>query len=324
MRDSATYQDVSVSNDSDSASITVLPRGITPSGIVTPSSQVVTPPVNRARQTVVASVIEAQIIPRLLASSLPAAPLRVRPKATAIAPHDVAEFTELILSGNDMALTSYIDLFRAKGILVETIYLDLLTGAARQLGSLWGADECNFCEVSIASWKIQKLMYELRPAFFAEGSSKMPSGYRVLFAPIASEQHTLGTMMAAEFFRRAGWDVSSVLPTDNQELLDTVANEHIDLVGISISSESMLHTLASSITAIKAASLNRHITVMVGGWIFNHNSTLASQHGADFSTPDIRDAILQAEKHVSRAWGVSTQSNNKTRSPITNHQNATY
>ena len=143
----------------------------------------------------------------------------------------------------------------------------------------------------------------------------MPSGYRVLLAPIASEQHTLGTMMAAEFFRRAGWDVASALPTDNDELLEAVASEHIDLVGISVSGDVTLRALSATIAGLRAASLNRHITVMVGGWVFNHQAasanTIATQHGADFCEPDIREAIIHAEKNVSRAWGVSHRANNK-------------
>lgn len=315
MRDSATFQDQTLSSESDTANVTGLP-------VVLANKQT-----NLQPRAIVASVVEAQIIPRLLASTLPLAPLRVRPSLTAIAPHDIAEFTELVLSGNDMAINSYIDLFRAKGVAVETIYLELLTGAARQLGSLWGADECNFCEVGIATWQIQKIMYELRPAFFAEGTNKMPSGYRVLFAPIASEQHTLGTMMAAEFFRRAGWDVSSVLPTDNDELIDAVTNEHIDLVGISVSGEATLRTLSATITALRAASMNRHITVMVGGWVFSQQTSLVVQHGADFCAPDIRQAIVHAEKNVSRAWDQSHRVNNeyavgKTQFDDTKYQNA--
>lgn len=262
-------------------------------------------------KAVVATVVEAQIIPRLLAAALPSAPYRSRPNLTDIAPHDVAEFTELVVADNVIAINSYIDLCRAKGISIETIYLSLLTGAARQLGSLWAADECNFCEVSLATWRIQQVMYDLRPAFFAEGSSKMPSGYRVLFAPLAKEQHTLGTMMAAEFFRRAGWDVSSVLPADDHELIDTVATEYLDLIGISVANIASLNDLPKMIQVVRAKSLNRHITIMVGGWQFVDQPQLAMTLGADFSAPDIRDAIKSAEKHVARAWDVSHSANNK-------------
>jgi len=260
-------------------------------------------------------VVKTQTTPaqisRLLSASLPAAPLRTRQNLAAIAPHDIAEFTELVLADNDIAIDAYIELFRAKGVSVETIYLTLLTGAARQLGSLWSADECNFCEVNIAIWRIQKIMYDLKPAFFAEGAAPVPSGYSVLFAPIATEQHSLGTMMAAEFFRRKGWDVSSVLPIENTELFDTVANEYLDLVGISVSGEAALKDLPSTIVALRAASLNKHLCVMVGGWVFSADATLAEQMGADLFAQDVRDSILRAEKLVSCARDASNRTDNK-------------
>jgi|GEM_PF-1025598 len=310
MIDSATFKADAMSSESDTAKVTVL-QVVNALGAKIAARTNTAGEVSRPKHAIVANVVEAQIIPRLLAATLPEAPHRVRPSLSIIAPHDIAEFTELVLSGNDLAASSYIDLFRAKGVSVDAIYVDLLSGAARQLGSLWDADECNFCEVGIATWQIQKIMYDLRPAFFAESTAKMPSGYRVLFAPIASEQHTLGTMMAAEFFRRAGWDVSSILPTENDELVDAVANEHIDLVGISVSGVATLRTLSTTIAAVRAVSLNRQLTVMVGGWMFNHDAALAAQHGADFCEPDIRDAIVHAEINVSRAWGVSHHANNK-------------
>lgn len=306
MSDSAAFDTLNVSTEFDTAR-------------TSPSVRLTASPNSEAQQRKGAvsplTAVETQTTPshisQLMSAALPAAPLRTRPNLAAIAPHDIAEFTELVLADNDIAIDAYIELFRAKGVSVETIYLTLLAGTARQLGSLWGADECNFCDVSIATWRIQKIMYDLRPAFFAEGASPIPSGYRVLFAPIGSEQHTLGTMMAAEFFRRKGWDVSSVLPTDNVELLDSVAKEHLDVIGISVSSDDALKNLPSTIAALRAASLNKHLCVMVGGWVFSADPALAEKVGADLYTPDVREAILRAEKLVSRAWDVSLDSNHK-------------
>jgi MerR family transcriptional regulator, light-induced transcriptional regulator len=248
------------------------------------------------------SVVESHIIPRLLAAAKPRAPARVRTHLSAITDRDVAEFTELILAENTMAIASFIDLWRAKGVSVETIYLELLTGSARHLGTLWEGDDCDFCEVSLAIWRIQQIMYDLRPGFFAEAPTKMPSGYRVLLAPLELEQHTLGVMMTAEFFRRAGWDVSSELPGNNEALVESVREEYVDLVGISVASDSVLRDLSSTIAAVRAASINRRITIMVGGWLFLNNPAKAIAMGADFSAPDVRDAIIRGEKYVAQAW----------------------
>jgi MerR family transcriptional regulator, light-induced transcriptional regulator len=249
-----------------------------------------------------ATLVEAQIIPRLLAAARPPAPARSRARSSEIAPHDVAEFTELIIADNRLAIATSIDLWRAKGVSVETLYLDLLAASARQLGLLWGEDECNFCEVSLGVWRLQEVIYELRPAFFAERAPTAPTGYRVLLAPLALEQHTMGVMLMAEFFRRAGWDVSSELPTDNRVLMDAVASEHIDLVGISVADLDVFAVLSKTIAELRRVSKNPRITVMVGGWAFQDDPAKAIALGADFSVPDVRDAVVRGESYVARAW----------------------
>jgi methylmalonyl-CoA mutase cobalamin-binding domain/chain len=254
------------------------------------------------------SLVESQIIPQLLAADRPAAPGKgrfggngVRSSFTNIGHNDIAEFTHLLVQDNMLAVASFIDLWRAKGTTVETIYLELLTGAARHLGDLWGDDECNFCEVGLAIWRIQQVMYDLRPAFFAEGAAVTPSGYRLLLAPMALEQHTLGLMMTAEFFRRGGWDVSSELPVDNEALSEAVNREHIDLLGLSVSSESALAFLPAVLAAVRKASRNPNLVVMVGGWMFANNPSQATVAGADFCVSSVTDALIRGERFVAQA-----------------------
>ncbi|MFM7460333.1 MAG: B12-binding domain-containing protein [Burkholderiales bacterium] len=257
--------------------------------------------------TLLVGLVESQIIPQLLAADRPlgigkgrSMPGEMRPSFANIGGSDLAEFAQLLLQDDMLAVASFIEMWRAKGMSVETIYLELLTGAARHLGEMWSSDDCNFCEVGCAVWRIQQVMYDLRPAFFAEGAAVTPSGYRVLLAPIASEQHTLGVMMSAEFFRRAGWDVSSELPVDNEALAEAVSREHIDLLGLSVSSQAALEQLPSVLVAIRKASRNQKLTVMVGGWMFadNPNKLIA---GADFCVSSVRDALIKGKRYVSRA-----------------------
>jgi methylmalonyl-CoA mutase cobalamin-binding subunit len=254
------------------------------------------------------SLIESQIIPQLLAAERPAAPDRarlgsngIRSSFTDIGRHDIVEFTHLLLEDNMLAVASFIDLWRAKGTTVDTIYLELLTGSARYLGELWGDDDCNFCEVGLAVWRIQQVMYDLRPAFFAEGAAVTPSGYRLLLAPLALEQHTLGLMMTAEFFRRDGWDVSSELPVDNAALSEAVNREHIDLLGMSVSSEAALDQLPAVLAAVRKASRNPNLVIMVGGWMFANDPHKATTVGADFCVGSVPDALIKGERFVTRA-----------------------
>jgi methanogenic corrinoid protein MtbC1 len=273
------------------------------------------PPADTLKQLAV--LVESQIIPRLLAAERPSASGRNRNSFSAMVPRDIERFTELLLSDDMTAISEFIEAWRAKGVSVEAIYLELFTGAARHLGSLWEDDNCNFCEVGLAVWRIQQCMYELRPAFFAEGAAVAPTGYRVLLAPLAAEQHTLGVMMTAEFFRRAGWDVSSELPTRNDALVDVVRSEHIDLIGISVSSISAISELPATIAAVRRASKNQLLSVMVGGWMFRDNPGLVAAVGADFCVFDVRDGVIQGEKFVSRARATESALEDTDRSRVT-------
>jgi methanogenic corrinoid protein MtbC1 len=257
------------------------------------------PPAETLKQLAV--LVESQIIPRLLAAERPSAFGKNRNNFSALVSRDIEEFTDLLLADDMAPISVFIEHLRVKGVSVEAIYLQLLTGAARHLGTRWEDDHCDFCEVSLAIWRIQQCMYELRPAFFAEGGAVLPTGYRLLLAPLAAEQHTLGVMMTAEFFRRAGWDVSSELPTRNDCLVDAVRAEHIDLIGISVSSDSGIAELPAAIAAVRRASKNERLSVMVGGWIFRDKCGLVEAVGADFCATDVRQAITQGQIIVSRA-----------------------
>ncbi len=252
-------------------------------------------------------LVESRIIPQLLAADRPVGVGKgrsmtneMRPSFTNICGSDLAEFAQLLLQDDMLAVASFIEMWRGRGMSVEIIYLELLTGAARHLGDMWSSDDCNFCQVGCAVWRIQQVMYDLRPAFFAEGAAVTPSGYRVLLAPIALEQHTLGVMMTAEFFRRAGWDVSSELPVDNEALAEAVSREHIDLLGLSVSSQAALEQLPSVLVAIRKASRNQKLTVMVGGWMFADNPNKLIT-GADFCVSSVPDALIKGKLYVNRA-----------------------
>jgi hypothetical protein len=63
-----------------------------------------------------------------------------------------------------------------------------------------------------------------------------------------------------------------------------------------------LRDLSETIANVRAASINRRLTIMVGGWLFLNDPARAVALGADFSVPDVRDAIIVGEKYVSQAW----------------------
>jgi methanogenic corrinoid protein MtbC1 len=213
---------------------------------------------------------------------------------------DVVDFAELLLADDPVAISVRVDSWRARGMSVETIFLSLFTESARYLGSLWGSDTCNFCEVTMGMWRLQMLLHELSPAFQCEGGPVKVNGQRVLLSPVVGEQHTFGLLLVAEFFRRDGWDVCGHLPAANEHLIDSVRAEWVDLVGLSASGDTTFGDLAALVQGVRQASMNPDVGVMVGGQVFMQKPELALAVGADFAAGDASDAVLFANHLIAR------------------------
>lgn len=213
----------------------------------------------------------------------------IRPDA-----EEVAAFAQLVLRQDASAATSFIEDLLERGAALETVYLDLLSPAARQLGELWNEDLCDFTEVTMALGRMQQLLRELSMSFQPEVDQPQ-AGRRALLVPAPGEQHTFGLLMVTEFFRRAGWEVSSAGGGSPTAVVNAVRGEWFAIVGFSISSDRRLDALASCIRNIRRASLNRGIGVLVGGPLLVMHPELVPLVGADATAADARQAARQAE-----------------------------
>lgn len=252
-------------------------------------------PETQARLGRLVRALESEVIPRLLRAHRVSAPA---PKAD---PHDVVPteaemraFAQLVLARDDRPALELIDSLRGRGASVEGIFLHLLAPAARHLGTLWEQDLCDFTEVTVGVGRMQQLMRELSPVFGTEVEHP-PHGLRILLAPAPGEQHTFGLSMVAEFFRRAGWEVIGGMVDTDADPVEIVRNMWFDVVGISVGNEARLDWLATGIAAVRHASLNQGIGVMVGGPIFREHPEHVALVGADATAVDGRHAPVLAE-----------------------------
>lgn len=243
-----------------------------------------------------ARTVETEIIPRLLlAHKVAPRPLSVSPCEGATPGSDeVVEFANLILGHDSVVGVSHVKAMISRGVSLESVYLDLLAPTARHLGLLWEADLCDFTEVTVGLWRLQQVLREFSPAFL-EAAESRGDGRRALLVPASGEQHRLGLFMVAEFFRRAGWEVCDGPPASSSDLLGVVRGEWFDVVGVSVTCESRLDALAADIRAIRRASRNRAVGVMVGGRVFTEHPELVAFVGADATAIDGRQAPIQAE-----------------------------
>lgn len=245
--------------------------------------------------------IEGEIIPRLLVAHRVATPHPSVRKSIGrpIGPEDVQEFTRLVLQHDLAVANTYVEALRTEGASLQSVLLDLLSPAARQLGEMWEQDVCDFTEVTVGLARLQQVLRNFSPSFESE-DSKPNAGLRALLVPAPGEQHTFGLLIVEEFFRREGWDVWGGLSVSQAELIDIASKQWIDAIGFSISNVTLIESFITSINELRAASRNRDVMVMVGGKLVASQPELVRAVGADLTANDGQQAVAAAMTFLKR------------------------
>jgi len=247
-----------------------------------------------------AKMVEGEIIPRLmLAHRAESSPAEAIVDKERFGPEATESFARMVLSADSDSLIAFVGTLLQSGVPMEIIYVDLMIPAARMLGEYWDDDTVSFADVTIGLGRLQHVVRTLRwtPSHLDGPDHSAPSA---LFAPISSEQHTFGLFIVEESFRRAGWRTWIETSGFQEDAIDMVRHHWFDLIGFSANCEAQTEEVASTIAAVRKASRNRGLFVLVGGRLFIENPELVLVVGADATAPDGSEALLVANKAVRR------------------------
>lgn len=148
---------------------------------------------------------------------------------------------------DDDAAQSLVDDLLDAGISIEDLCHDHLAPAARRLGTMWDHDRLPFTEVALATARIQSILRRLP---ISRASLRSGPGPGAIFAAVPGEMHTLGVMMAADLFRRGGWDISLLVGLTHDELLARLTRDDRPVIGLSCSGEHSFGALRRLLAAL--------------------------------------------------------------------------
>lgn len=247
----------------------------------------------------IARLIEGEIIPRIVLAHRndAATPLRPSTAPATISRADTETIADMTLNVEVFELIAHAERYLERGVSIESIYLDLLAPAARTLGSWWDDDMCDFIDVTMGLWRLQQVVHELGVRAPCP-SVRTRADRRVLFTVPPGDQHSFGLVMIEEFFRRAGWRTWSAPDAGLADLNAIVGRQWFELIGLTVSNVEHLANLPDIICALRGASQNPAVGVMVGGQIFSENPALADGSGADATAADGTSALVVAERLV--------------------------
>lgn len=246
-------------------------------------------------KTSIFSIIESDIIPRLLSSQRFDTHLGERARSTRALPvqAEIEEFSMLCTSDEPHAAQQFMDRLMAEGLSQEDVFMELITPAARYMGVQWEQDLMDFYQLTHGLARLHTLTHRVGYSF-QEGPQSQGDVRRVMIASAPGSEHMLGPTIVAEFFRKEAWQVVMEISPSVRGLVQAVSNEWFDVVGLSISIQAQLKDLAYLIAQIKKLSRNRNVVVLLGGPIFTIEDFKASEFGAAGICTDAREAVSMA------------------------------
>jgi len=251
-------------------------------------------------------VVERLIIPRLALN----APSVCRPERFGDGlSEEVAGLTEFALASQTSRSRRLLRHLHDSGASFSDLQLGLLVPSARRLGALWDDDSVSFFDVSLATGNLQQMMrfvaLDLEPA-----APRPATGRSILVAPVPGDQHSFGAAMAAEFFRKGGWQVRYDPEPTRQRLCDLVAGAWTDVVGLSVAADRDLEAVRETICGLRERSRNRALLVIAGGEALARNPQLIGAIGADAAIAALDVAPRQALRLVDALFGGPREASN--------------
>lgn len=240
------------------------------------------------------SVIEAQIIPQLMQAHTSAAEQHLSPTVSRkFTLKEVEQFSESCLGNELDQPLAYVQQLLEDGVSVESVFIDLITPAARWLGYQWELDKKDFTAVTHGLMRMHQLTRSLG---YVNQQSPQTAGdvRRIFFACAPGSMHILGLSIVSEMFRSNGWQVVMEIASTEEELFKALRREWFDMIGLSVGLVEQLPGLKDLIMRLKAQAINPQTLVILGGPAVSSDPDLLQKSGADGVSSHAPEAISLA------------------------------
>jgi methanogenic corrinoid protein MtbC1 len=254
-------------------------------------------------------VVEADIIPRLLAAyraraaaadvdqpGAAPAPLAPRSQPGHSAEDALALANGVLGSHPEEAVSLVVARLTEAGDAAETTCLELIADAARHLGVLWEEDRASFAEVTLGMFHLQRMVHDIAPMTRRQTAAPGKPPKTLLLLTLEGEQHSLAKTILANCFDSAGWQVSTRQVLSSDDVASLVSALDYDVVGFSMATDVVISRADQCIKAVRQASHNRNVIIMVGGALILATPSLVESLGADGTAASAAEATVRAEE----------------------------
>jgi hypothetical protein len=202
------------------------------------------------------TLIQSEIIPRLMVTHATVTPAVMAIECeTVIGAGEIEAFAPLVLQVEVDALLAHVEAILARGIAIDTVLVDLLAPTARLLGALWEDERCDFVDVTMGLWRLQEIVTEISERLPAERRPPA-STRRGLFVPNSGDQHSFGTVIMDDRFRRDGRQADRLSAAEIADLQRRVEDDWFDRIGLTVSNDCHIGRSPAMTMALRNVSRN--------------------------------------------------------------------
>lgn len=203
------------------------------------------------------------------------------------------QYLDALLRGDRAAASRMVLAAVREGAPLDQLYRDVLQCAQYEVGRLWQRNQISVAQEHDCTAATQLIMSQLNPALFCADKH----GGRFVGLCVAGDLHEIGARMISDAFEMAGWHtyyLGSNVPT--ADVVRALVAQRADVVGISATITYHLPAVDELVRLVRACRECQHVKVLLGGYPFNIEPTLARRLGADGHARDVRGALELAER----------------------------
>ena len=201
---------------------------------------------------------------------------------TAVMP-DAASLAQLLARGTPAEVDAAFARVSDAHPSLEALWLHLVKPVSAALGDAWMTDALDSTDLVVAYGHLLGLMRATSAAAWPSGPSTPQR--LALVAPLPGEHEFAGASFAGIALHAQGWHVACAFPADSAALEAALSGKHFDVLHLAISDtfgrEHRLAELAATIRALRRASANPMLQVLVSGRAFSKQPGLSTLVGAD-------------------------------------------
>lgn len=199
------------------------------------------------------------------------------------------EYLQAALNAERFRCHKIIDDALVSGMTILEVYEKVFYPVMVHVGELWQHNEINVAQEHLVTAITQNIISTIYPTLLKYSKNSV-NGNAIVVCP-GNELHELGARMLSDLWEMEGWDVSYLganLPVEY--IADTLNNGDYQILALSCTISFNLKYVKETIEKVRS-NTNFDGDIVVGGRVFNIDTSLKDYVVADYHVADLYSAI---------------------------------